>query len=212
MKMERLIIKTYIVGYIETNMYLISHGRKGIIIDPGFIESEADRIIKKIKNDVDEVSIVLLTHCHFDHISGTAILKKEFNSKIYCHKFDAEKLSDVQKSGAAWFGVSDFHIEPDCLLEDGQEIESDDSRLRIIHTPGHTGGGLSILLEDKYLFSGDTLFKDGIGRTDLYDGDYDTLMNSIKNKLLVLPENIIVYPGHGPSTTIGKERKNFGNY
>lgn len=210
--MPSLSILKFVVGYIETNMYLLHNQKSGIIIDPGFVEAEAVALIKKIRKEVNDIPVVIFTHCHFDHISGTVILKKEFNSKIYCHTFDAEKLSDVQKSGASWFGVSDFHIEPDCLLQDGQEIELDDSRLRIIHTPGHTGGGLSILLEDKYLFSGDTLFKDGIGRTDLYDGDYDTLMNSIKNKLLVLPENIIVYPGHGPSTTIAKERKNFINY
>lgn len=210
--MNHLIIKNFIVGYIETNMYLIAHKRKGLIIDPGFIESEAEQLIKKIKSEIDEIPNVLLTHCHFDHITGCAILKKEFNSKICCHKLDGDKLSDAQKSGALWFGVSNFHIEPDCLLEDGQEIEFCDFKLKIIHTPGHTSGGISILFSDKYLFSGDTLFKDGIGRTDLYDGNYDTLLNSIKNRLLVLPENIIIYPGHGPATTIGAERENFTHY
>ncbi len=208
-KMSDLIIKTYVVGYIETNMYLIHNSKTGIIIDPGFIETEADSLIKKIKTEVSEILMVILTHCHFDHISGCSIIKKEFRSKIYCHKLDEEKLLDPQKSGAIFFGMLGNPIRPDGYLEDGQEINLGDETLKIIHTPGHTSGGISIFLNDKYLFSGDTIFKDGIGRTDLFDGDYEVLMDSIKKRLLVLPDNVIVYPGHGLPTTIGEERANF---
>ncbi|MEO0160651.1 MAG: MBL fold metallo-hydrolase [candidate division WOR-3 bacterium] len=207
--MSDSIIKTFIVGYIETNMYLVHNHKTGIIIDPGFIETESESLIKKIKNEVFEIPMVILTHCHFDHISGCPILKKEFKSRIYCHRLDEEKLLDPQKSGAIYFGVSGTPLKPDGYLEDGQVIKIDGNILKIIHTPGHTSGGISILLNDKYLFSGDTIFKGGIGRTDLYDGDYDIEINSIVNKILILPEDTIIYPGHGPSTTVRQERRNF---
>ncbi len=206
---DDLIIKNYIVGYIETNMYLIHNIETGIIIDPGFTENEADSLIKKIKSETSEIPMVILTHCHFDHISGCGNLKKEFKSKIYCHRLDEEKLLDPQKSGAIFFGLSGNPLKPDGYLEDGQVIEIGGNTLKIIHTPGHTSGGISILLNCRYLFTGDTIFKDGIGRTDLYDGDYDIEINSIMNKILTLPEDIIIYPGHGPSTTIRAELKNF---
>ncbi|MGB9721714.1 MAG: MBL fold metallo-hydrolase [bacterium] len=206
---ENLTIKTYIVGYIETNMYLVHNNKTGIIIDPGFIETEADSLITKIRREVSEVSMVILTHCHFDHISGCPIIKKKFRSKIYCHKFDEEKLIDPQKSGAIYFGVSEQDSRPDGYLEDGQIIQVGDHSLRIIHTPGHTSGGISILLQDKYLFCGDTIFKNGIGRTDLYDGNYEIEMSSIINKILVLPDDVVIYPGHGPVTSVREERKNF---
>ncbi|MEO0107268.1 MAG: MBL fold metallo-hydrolase, partial [candidate division WOR-3 bacterium] len=186
------------------------HNRKtGIIIDPGFTENEADSLIKKIKGLAYEIPMVILTHCHFDHISGCANLKKEFKSEIYCHRLDEEKLLDPQKSGAIFFGLSGNPLKPDGYLEDGQVIEINGNTLKIIHTPGHTSGGISVLLNDRYLFSGDTIFKDGIGRTDLYDGDYDMEIASIKSKILTLPEGVVIYPGHGPATTVKDERKNF---
>ena len=202
-------IKTFVVGYIETNMYLIYENKNGIIIDPGFIESEAESIIKKLKEEVSDIPMVILTHCHFDHISGCSILKEEFKSKIYCHKFDEEKLLDAPKNGALFFGLSWNPLRPDGYLEDGEIISFGGHKLKILHTPGHTSGGISILLDNKHLFSGDTIFKDGIGRTDLYDGDYDTEIDSIKNKILTLPEDIVICPGHGSQTTVKNELKNF---
>jgi glyoxylase-like metal-dependent hydrolase (beta-lactamase superfamily II) len=202
-------IRTFVVGYIETNMYLIYEDKNGIIIDPGFIESEADSLMKKLKKEVSDIPMVILTHCHFDHISGCEILKKEFNTKIYCHRFDEEKLLDAQKNGASFFGLSWSPLKPDYYLEDGQIIGFGKHKLKILHTPGHTSGGISILLDDKHLFGGDTIFKDGIGRTDLYDGDYEVEINSIVHKILVLPEDTNIYPGHGPSTTVGNEKRNF---
>jgi glyoxylase-like metal-dependent hydrolase (beta-lactamase superfamily II) len=202
-------IKTFIVGFIETNMYLLYENKNGIIIDPGFIESEAESIIKKLKEEVSDIPMVILTHCHFDHISGCEILKREFNSKIYCHRFDEEKLLDAQKNGALFFGLSWNPLRPDGYLEDGEIISFGEHKLKILHTPGHTSGGISILLDNKHLFSGDTIFKDGIGRTDLYDGDYDVEINSIVNKILTLPDDTIIYPGHGKKTSVREEKKNF---
>lgn len=207
--MTELHIRTFVVGYIETNMYLIHNQKIGIIIDPGFIENEAESLIKKIRSEVNEVPMVLLTHCHFDHISGCPIIKEELGSKIYCHQLDEEKLINPQKSGSIFFGVTGTPLRPDGYLEDGQIIKLDGHKLKIIHTPGHTSGGISILLDEKYLFSGDTIFKDGIGRTDLYDGDYDVEINSIINRILTLPDDTIIYPGHGSATTVRAEKKNF---
>lgn len=221
-----LIIKAFVVGYIETNMYLIvskeqgttGEGKRaqgsgnraqGIVIDPGFIESETDSIFKQLRKKVNKIPYIFLTHCHFDHISGVDILKKEFNSKIYCHQLEKEKLEDPQKSGAVFFGFPGSSIIADEYLKGGEEIKLLDLTFKIIHTPGHTQGGISILLENKFLFSGDTIFKDSIGRTDLYGGSYEEEISSIKNKILTLPPDTIIYPGHGSSTTVKEERKKF---
>jgi len=201
-------IKRYTVGYIQTNMYLIIKDKKGIVIDPGFTNFELD-IIEKIKAECSEIFSILLTHCHFDHISGAYSLKQAFNCKIYCHRLEEEKLLDPQKSGAIFFGENLKSISVDGYLEDMQKIKFCDLELKIFHTPGHTKGSISILVAQKYLFSGDTIMKGAIGRTDLYDGSYNDEILSIKNKILTLPQDTIIYPGHGPSTTVKEERKYF---
>ena len=193
-------------------MYLISKDNQGIIIDPGFINNEANDILKKIKKECNEIPAILLTHGHFDHISGCNMIKKEFKSKIYCHKFELEKLSDPQKSGAILFPIEENQIiEVDEYLQDSDKIDFITLRFKIIHTPGHTKGGISILLDDKFLFSGDTIFKDSIGRTDFYDGSYQEEISSIKMKILTLPLDTTIYPGHGPQTTVRQEKKYFNN-
>ncbi len=202
-------IKKFIVGYIETNMYLVCNEGAGIVIDPGFIENEKDTVIKKIRRFVNEIPAVFLTHFHFDHISGVPVLKREFGSAIYCHFLDAECLSDPQKNGALFFGVQSESITADKFFTDNQELDLIGLKFRIIHTRGHTPGGVSILLENQYLFSGDTIFKDGIGRTDLFGGDYEAEINSIKTRILTLPSNTLIYPGHGGPTTVEDEKMRF---
>jgi len=203
----------FVVGLIETNMYLVvikGHpDGEGIVIDPGFSENEADSIIEKFKKEVEKIPFILLTHCHFDHIGGCAILKKEFNSKIYCHRLEKEKLQNSEKSGAVFFDFQNVSINVDECLNGGEEIRLSDLTLKVIHTPGHSKGGISILLEEKFLFSGDTIFKGSIGRTDFYDGSYEEEIASITQKILTLPDDTIIYPGHGPSTTVRGEKKYF---
>jgi len=202
-------ILIFVVGYIETNMYLIVNDRKGIVIDPGFIESEQDKIIKVLRKECDAVPDIILTHCHFDHITGCSLLKQEFKSKIYCHRLDREKLRDPEKSGALFLGVKGARIAADELLDGGEELSLLNLKFRIIHTPGHTQGSISILVEDRYLFSGDTIFKDSIGRYDLDDGCYEDEISSITSRILVLPDDTVIYPGHGAATTVKEEKKNF---
>lgn len=200
-------IKKFVVGHIETNMYLIINNKKGVIIDPGFISSEVEALIKEIKRECDEIPVVLLTHGHYDHISGLAILKEKFNSTIYCHKLEKEKLKDAEKNGAVFFNAVTTTIPPpDKYLSDGEQIKLIGLTFKIIHTPGHTRGGISVLLEDRYLFSGDTLFKSGIGRTDFCNGSYKDEISSIDKKILTLPPDTIIYPGHGPETTVKDEK------
>ncbi len=202
-------IKKFVVGYIQTNMYLLINNKKGVIIDPGFIDAEADVLIKEIKSECQEISAVLLTHGHYDHISGCAIIKQQFNSKIYCHKLEEDKINDSEKSGAGLFPSGKNPIFGiDNYLHDGEKIELIGLTLKIIHTPGHTCGGISILLGN-VLFSGDTIFKSSIGKADLYDSSYDDEISSIKNKILTLLPETIIYPGHGPETTVKDEKKYF---
>lgn len=206
---NKLKIKKFVVGYIQTNMYLIINDKKGVIIDPGFVDAEADVLIKEIKSECLKIPAVLLTHGHYDHISGCAIIKQQFNSKIYCHKLEEDKINDSEKSGAGLFPSGENPIFGiDDSLHDGEKIALIGLTFDIIHTPGHTCGGISILLGN-VLFSGDTIFKSSIGRADLYDSSYEDEISSIKNKILTLPPDTIIYPGHGLETTVKDEKKYF---
>ncbi len=191
-------------------MYLIVKDRQGIIIDPGFTEVDAEQVITKIKTECLKVPVVFLTHAHYDHISGCQIMQREFKSKIYCHKFEKEKLADGQKSGALLFPAAEnpkvANVE---YLVGGEEFDLLGLKMKIMHTPGHSRGGISILLENKVLFSGDTIFKGSIGRTDFDDGSYEEEISSIKNKILCLAPETIIYPGHMGPTTVQAELRNF---
>ncbi|MDD5066947.1 MAG: MBL fold metallo-hydrolase, partial [bacterium] len=181
--MEDYTIKSYTVGFLDTNMYLVIRNRSGIIIDPGFLEREKELILSEIRAHCDTIPVILLTHCHFDHIMGCAPLVETFKSRVFCHKLEQDMLTDAGKNGGLVFG---FHADPlaaDQFLEDKQELSFLDLKFRIIHTPGHSRGSVCILLEDKYLFSGDTIMQACIGRTDLYNGSYKNEIHSIKNKL-----------------------------
>lgn len=219
-------VHTFTVGYIETNMYLVAgeeHGAKGkgkdrgqgtggrgqgIVIDPGFARQEADEIIAALEHEVAEIPAIIITHGHFDHTSGLRMLKDRFRSKIYCHELEREKLVDPEKSGAVLFGFKGDSIEPDMLLKGGEELGFGDMTCSIIHTPGHSQGGISVLVDGKYLFSGDLIFRGGIGRVDFPDGDYDLEIASIR-KILRLPGSVVIYPGHGPVTAVKDEIGNF---
>ena len=176
MKIERIV-----VGGLETNSYILESDRIGIIVDPG---DEAERILNAV-GDL-EIKIILATHRHFDHITALGQVKQTLGKKAAIHPLD-------------W--VAGF----DEKLHDGQVIEFGDEELKVIHTPGHTPGGCCFLMEN-VLISGDTLFPGGPGNTSFPDGDERTILCSIREKLMVLPDQTVVYPGHGPKTTIGRER------
>jgi len=187
------------VGALQTNCYILADekSKRCMIIDPG-----GD--YKEIKRFIDSNSLVpsfiVNTHGHADHIMAN----DRFDVPVYMHKADADFLSDPDKNLA----VPGFlvHKKPERFLEDGEIIELGDLDIKVLHTPGHTPGGICLLCNG-VLFSGDTLFASGVGRTDLPGGNTERLFESIRKKLFTLDDNVKVYPGHGPATTIGKEKK-----
>ncbi len=189
-----------VVGQLDTNCYILSEkkSKQCTIIDPG-----AD--YKRIKDLISDKGLkplfIINTHGHADHIMANA----KFYLPVHIHEKDAEFLTDPSKNFSQVIGCFiNQDISPK-LLHDGDKLKLGDLTIEIIHTPGHTPGGICLLYSD-ILFSGDTLFAQGIGRTDFPYGDEKRLINSIKTKLLVLPDSTKVYPGHGFDTTIGKEK------
>lgn len=186
-----------------TNCYLIETEKAAIIIDPAF---KRQKLVDFLKENEDKERLILITHGHFDHIGGAVNLREETDVKIGIGALDNPALSDDDLNCAASFNRSLTPFEADCLYNDGDVINVGDIELKVITTPGHTVGGVSYITEN-VVFTGDTLFKVSVGRTDFAGGDFDVLEKSIK-KLYTLPDETIVYPGHGESTTIGFEKQN----
>jgi len=177
--------------------------KEAVVIDPG---DDADRILMELAKSELKVKYLINTHGHFDHVSANKRMKEATGAQIAIHPEDEPMFNELSRS-AQMFGLSSENSPPaDILLNDGDEITFGEITLQVIHTPGHSKGGISLYTKG-HLFSGDTLFAGSIGRTDLAGGDYDTLISSIKEKLLVFDEDTIVYTGHGPETTIGNEKR-----
>ncbi|MDO8578884.1 MAG: MBL fold metallo-hydrolase [Dehalococcoidales bacterium] len=194
------------VGPLGVNCYLLGDeaARVGIIIDPG---AEPETILKRVKNLKLDIKSIVITHGHFDHTGALKEIKDATGADIAIHAEDARRLG-AKDPMAATFGISySTPPAPNRLLKDGDIIRAGSLQLQVLHTPGHTPGSIC-LLGDGVVFTGDTLFCSGIGRTDLPGGSPEKILDSIRNKLMVLPGNTTVYPGHGPETTIGQERRN----
>lgn len=200
-------IETMVLGDVRTNCYLLinEETKEALVVDPA---DRADVIVRKLIDEGLTLKAILLTHGHGDHILAVGALKKQFGVKVYAAKAEEALLSDTaQNLSKALFGI-EVTVKPDVLLEDGQEFEAAGICLRMLHTPGHTPGGCCYYqAEEKILFSGDTLFCGSIGRTDFPGGSLSQLVRSVKEKLLVLPEDVKVYPGHEEMTTIGHEKR-----
>ncbi|MCS7179232.1 MAG: MBL fold metallo-hydrolase [Anaerolineae bacterium] len=201
-----MILQTLIVGLIQTNCYILGceQTKEGIIIDPG---GHPERILRAVQEADLTVRYVLNTHCHFDHMAANAEVVAATGASLAIHP--AERPILDARGGAAWFGVSlPPSPPPDLELTDGQVLEVGTLRLQVLHTPGHSPGSVTFYLPDQGMaFDGDVLFAMGVGRTDLPGGNWDTLMRSIGEILFALPDETVLYPGHGPQTTVGQEKR-----
>ena len=196
-------IKTLHLGLIKTNCYLLSTGKAAVVIDPGF---DRPSTLDFLNENADKERLILLTHAHFDHIGGAEILREKTGAKIGIGELAADGLNDTKLNLSAMFHAHISPFKPDFTYKNGDIIRVGDIELHVISTPGHTVGGVSYLVGD-CLFSGDTLFQNSIGRTDFPGGDLRVLQHSLK-KLMSLPPDTAVYPGHGDATTIAREKEN----
>lgn len=188
-----------------TNTYLVwdENSRQAMIIDP----AAPDKILlEEIKNLKLDLKYIINTHGHGDHIAGNQLIKDSFPAPLCIHEADAAKLTDIKLNFSEFWNADIVSPPADVLFEDGDKITLGNHEVIVIHTPGHSQGSICLLVEG-LLFSGDTLFSKGIGRTDLTGGNYEMLISSIKDKLFKLPDETIVLPGHGPDTTIRKEKR-----
>lgn len=193
-----MIIKAIPAGIYDANCYILidEKTREGAIIDPGGDELKLERIIK----DLDfKPKFILLTHAHMDHVGGVEYLSKLLKNPFYMHENEEHY---IENDNTVFGNIR----KADGFLKEDTKLNIGNLDIKVIHTPGHTQGGVCFLVDGK-LFSGDTLFQGSIGRTDFPGGDMNTILNSIKDKLLILGDEVEVYPGHGPKTTIGFEKK-----
>ncbi|MGE5654918.1 MAG: MBL fold metallo-hydrolase [Bacillota bacterium] len=191
------------VGLLSTNCYIIwDTSNQAVVVDPG---GHAEKIQHEIQKRGLSLQMVINTHGHVDHIAANAELVAGANAKLAIHRLDSVYLNDDKLNMAGHFHIKLQPLQPDVLLEDGDELTVGTMRFRVIHTPGHTPGGICLQVEDA-LFSGDTLFSGSVGRTDLPGGDQDQLLRSLREKIVPLPDTLTVYPGHDRTTVLGQEK------
>ncbi len=192
-----------VLGRLQTNCYVLASQGEALVVDPG---DEAPRILRYVDDLRAKLKTIVATHTHFDHVLGVSQLKTQTKAPFLIHKDDLEILESMQERVRMFLNLK---VPPpptaDGFLKDGDSLHFGDETLRVIHTPGHSPGSIS-LAGRGYVFTGDALFNQSIGRTDLPGGNSETLLNSIKTKLFALEDETMVYPGHGPETSIGDEK------
>jgi hydroxyacylglutathione hydrolase len=195
-----------VVGPLACNCYVVGDPltRKAIVIDPG---GDAEQLQRTLVQDELEVTAIVATHAHFDHLLAAEALRAATGAPLYLHSADEELLSWMEESGRLFLGAE---IGPppeiDGWTKEGDRLVAGSAELEVLHTPGHSPGSIS-LISNEAVFPGDALFQGSIGRTDLPGGDTETLLGVIRNKLFALDEGLPVYPGHGPATTLAEERR-----
>jgi hydroxyacylglutathione hydrolase len=205
---QLLSVKKFIVGSFSTNCYVVSCNEtlSSLIIDPGFEDRfEAERTFSYIVSNKLNIKFIVCTHGHPDHTCGNELAKSRFQVPVYIHEDDACMLGASGRETAKFFGYSDVSPSADFLLHDGDRIEVGSEFLKVLHTPGHSPGSMTLVGGDR-LFSGDTLFAGSIGRTD-FPGSSDFQMRNSLRKLVCLNDSLAVYTGHGPETTLGVEKQ-----
>lgn len=202
-----MVVHCLAVGELQANCYVVvcEETHEAIVIDPG---AEPSRIVGFLSKHEITPRLVVNTHGHFDHIGANAALKEHYGVEVVIHGCDATMLTDPSENLSDWIpgGAPVLSPSPDRLVDTGDVVAVGTTQLHVIHTPGHSRGSIC-LLGPGVLFSGDTLFMCGVGRTDLPGGDEDLLYESLRSKLFVLPDDVLVYPGHGQQTTVGHERR-----
>lgn len=200
-----MIIKRLQAGVYAANCYLVidENTKDTFIVDPG---GDSDDILDIVKKEALNVKGILLTHGHGDHIGGVLEIKNSIDVPVYIHQQDEEMIKDAAINLSNAMPGNSIAFKADILLKSNDILTLGEQKIRVLHTPGHTRGGICLVM-DGCVITGDTLFKGSIGRTDLYGGDYETIINSIVKKLMVLPDDYIVYSGHGLPSTIKDEKK-----
>ncbi|MDI3503090.1 MAG: hydroxyacylglutathione hydrolase [Candidatus Cloacimonadota bacterium] len=196
----------HLLPAFQTNTWLMwdDQSKDAILVDPAAPDSS---LKKQIKEQKLVLRYIVNTHGHGDHIGGNTYFKTAFNCPLLIHEADAKMLIDNKKNLSEFMGSPILSTPADRLLKDGDSIALGSHQITVIHTPGHTPGGICLWV-DKYLISGDTLFELSIGRTDFPGGSHEQIIDSIKRKLFVLPDDTVIFPGHGPRSSIGMEKLN----
>jgi glyoxylase-like metal-dependent hydrolase (beta-lactamase superfamily II) len=199
-----MILERMVVGPLEENTYIVAdeETKQAIVIDPG---DEADRILEVIKDKELQVSSIICTHTHFDHVGAVGDLRKATGAEILIHEEDMQVYASARDQAAFWGYEVDDLPEPDGFLDEGDEVEAGNLKFRVIHSPGHSPGGLCLYGEG-VVFTGDTIFKGSVGRTDFPGGNIEELKKSFR-RVLDLPEDTKIFSGHGPETSVGMEKK-----
>ncbi len=200
-----MILKTLALGPIMANCYIVGcdRTREAAVIDPG---DEPDRVLMALAEEKLTVKYILNTHGHFDHVGGNNRMKKATGAELIIHAADAPMLDSLNTAASSFGLTAENSPPPDRTVDEGDRIAFGDIAMKVIHTPGHSPGGISFH-SDGVVFVGDTLFAGSIGRTDFPGGDFNTLIASVKNKLFPLGDDTKVYTGHGPATTIAQEKQ-----
>ena len=199
-------LETLVVGDIDANCYIVAAeaGGETIVIDPG---GNAQMILDTIAAQNLTVKYIMLTHAHWDHFAAAAELAQKTGAEIGIHKLDRDALADPKLSLAYMFGDV-VNVDPATVmeLEDGRRIKFGDHEAEVLHTPGHSPGSITVRVDD-HLFTGDLLFQRSIGRTDFPGGSHEGLLKSVRERIFTYPDQVKVYPGHGPSTSVGEEKR-----
>jgi hydroxyacylglutathione hydrolase len=202
-----MIQKGLMVGLLEVNCYILGdeETKEAVVIDPG---GDEEKILEALKYAELNLKYIIDTHGHFDHVDANQPLKEATGAKIAIHEADAQMLSQPSAEAMFFTGNRVRVSQADLLLKEDDLISFGPYRLKVLHTPGHTPGGISLVLEGfTYVYVGDLLFAGSIGRTDFPGGSFDNLIQAVRTKIFPLGDQYSVYPGHGPVTTVGQERK-----